>query len=651
MMTWLIALGGTIVLALAIAGILATWYKKVDTRGQALIINGKTKITATLTGGICYPIINTHEYMDITRKKISVERRGQRGETGEEYEGLHCKDNIRADLKVDFYIGVNPEENDILKVAEHSVKNVGNIAYLKEYFTPKFSEALKTTVKQFDFENLLTDRVEFREAVKQVIGNDLDGFKLYDVVIDKVDQTALEAHDKDNVLDVEGIRKIAERTSEKNIETNTIRQDEETKIKHKNVSAIESRLQLDKQQKEAEAKQKREIEVVEAQEQAISAEKREEERQRTESARIKTDERISIEEENKTREIEIAKINNERVTKIEQEKVNRAKETERVQTEREVAVREMEMQKAVEEQKKEVAESVSVRVQIERKIANEEEETKNLRVRENANREKLVIITAAEAKADSEKITRVTESISHREAAEHNAEVVRVKAAADYDQKDKEASARERTATAVRAEIAAEGLAQSSVEKDMAEAIQLKGSAEAHSIRERGLAEAETLRASYEAMSSIDDKTREHDQFKLRLEKEQAVEIESLHTEAKTATENANVLSAALSKADMQIIGDNSIFTQIREAMVSGKSIDKKFDNSNVLNSLVSKYRNGEGDLPQDIKELLQKSEVSSGDVGNLALASLAKQFLATSEGKNILEQLQGGNSPSQKED
>lgn len=645
MMTWLIALGGTLVLALVIAGLLATWYKKVETRGKALIINGKTKVTASLTGGIVYPIINTHEYMDITRKKISIERRGQRGESGEEYEGLHCKDNIRADLKVDFYIGVNPTETDILKVAEHSVKNVGDTTYLKGYFTPKFSEALKTAVKQFEFEDLLTNREQFREAVKKVIGNDLDGFKLYDVVIDKVDQTALEAHDNNNVLDVEGIRKIAERTSHKNIETNEIRQDEETKIKHKNVSAIEARLQLDKQQKEAEAKQQREVAVIQAQEEALAIEKREEERLRTESARIKTDERVAIEEENKSREIEIARINNERVTKIEQEKVNRAKETERVQTEREVAVREMEKENAVEEQKKEVADTRSVRVQIERKIATEEEETENLRVREKANREKLVVITQAEAEAEAKKTREVTDAMAHRESAEHEAEVTRVKAAADYDRDEKQAASRERLAEAQRAEIAAEGLARSAVEKDMAEAIQLKGEAEAHAIRERGIAEAAGEEAKYKAMATIDDKTREHDQFKLNLEKDKSIELEGLKTQAETARENANVLSAALGNADMQIIGDNAIFGQIRDAMVSGKSIDKRFDNSSVLNSLVGKYRNGEGDLPQDLKELLQKSEMSTGDVGTLTLASLARQFLSTNEGQSFLNQLKGGNA------
>ena len=65
----------------------------------------------------------------------------------------------------------------------------------------------------------------------------MDGFKIYDVVIDKLDQTALSAHDKDNVLDSEGIRKISEITSKRNIETNIIKEDEETQLKTKEVSA------------------------------------------------------------------------------------------------------------------------------------------------------------------------------------------------------------------------------------------------------------------------------------------------------------------------------------------------------------------------------------------------------------------------------
>lgn len=650
-MMWLITLGVAVFLLLCIVGLLAKWYKKVDTQGKALIINGKQSVTATFTGGIVYPIINTFEYMDITRKKISIERRGQSNANGEEYEGIHCRDNIRADLKVDFYIGVNPTEEDVIKVSRHSVKNVGDVNYLSNYFTPKFSEALKTAVKQFEFEDLLTKRNEFRDAVKQVIENDLDGFKLYDVVIDRVDQTALEAHDKNNILDVEGIRKIAERTSKKNIETNEIRQDEETKIKDKNVSATQARLQLDKQEQEAIARQQREIAVVKAQEEALASEKQDQERLRMESARIKTDEQVAIEEENKEREIRIAKINNERVTEIEQEKVNRAKETERVETEREVAVRNMQKEKEVETQKKEVADTKSTRVQIERKIATEEEETENLRTREKAEREKLVIIKAAEATAEADKTREVTKATASKEAAAYEAETVRVRAEAEYEQHSKQAEGRKKLAEANREEIAAEGLAKASVEKEMASAIEAKGRAEAEATRELGLAQAAGDEAKYKAMGAIDEKTREHDQFKLRLEKEKEVEIESLHTQAKTVTENANVLSAALSKADMQIIGDAQIFDQIRHSMVTGKSIDKKFDSSDVLNSIVQKYRTGEGDLPQDIKELLQSSNVSTGDIGNLLLAGAFKNFLTSESGADMLKKLGSPKNKDQNKD
>lgn len=172
--------------------------------------------------------------MDITRKKISVVRSGRKDQEGEEYEGLHCSDNIRADLKVDFYIGVNHEEDDIVRVAKLFTANeASNLDRLKEHFQPKFSEALKTAVKQFEFEELLTNRRAFRDAVVQVIGSEMDGFKIYDVVIDKIDQTSLEAHNPDNILDVEGIRKISSITAQKNTETNAIRQDERTTIKKK----------------------------------------------------------------------------------------------------------------------------------------------------------------------------------------------------------------------------------------------------------------------------------------------------------------------------------------------------------------------------------------------------------------------------------
>jgi uncharacterized membrane protein YqiK len=55
----------------------------------------------TFTGGFVLPIIHRAEVMDISVKTIEIERRGN--------EGLICRDNIRADIKVTFFVKVNPQ--------------------------------------------------------------------------------------------------------------------------------------------------------------------------------------------------------------------------------------------------------------------------------------------------------------------------------------------------------------------------------------------------------------------------------------------------------------------------------------------------------------------------------------------------------------
>jgi uncharacterized membrane protein YqiK len=48
-----------------------------------------------------------------------------------------------------------------------------------------------------------------------VIGKDLNGFVLDDAAIDYLEQTPIEALDRDNIMDAEGIRKITALTVER----------------------------------------------------------------------------------------------------------------------------------------------------------------------------------------------------------------------------------------------------------------------------------------------------------------------------------------------------------------------------------------------------------------------------------------------------
>jgi len=692
-----------VVVALVIILFLTSRYKKVRREGEALIVNGSKDTRASLTGTFVWPVINRGEYMDITRKKISVIRSGSKDQEGEEYEGLHCKDNIRADLKVDFYIGVNHEEEDIIRVAKlFTTGGASDPDGLREHFQPKFSEALKTAVKQFEFEELLTNRRAFRDAVVEVIGSEMDGFKIYDVVIDKVDQTAFDAHNPNNILDVEGIRKIAAITSEKNIQTNAIRQDEQTHIKQKNVEAEANRKQLDKQEAENDARVKREIDIIQAQEHAVAEEKRQEYERQVETAKLETEEEVAKKRETVQVEVELTRIANERQVAIQQEEVNRARETERVRTEKEITQQEMEKEAAVEEARKEVVETRSQRVEIERKIAREEEETANLRAFEQVERAKKVKVVEAEAEAEAEGIRSIAHARAEKEAASEQAERRMILNEADLKIKSREAEnelnvkarnadaelikqsklaeAKERMAKASREEISVEGLAEVEVERQRADAIREKGLAEAESLRAIGSAEAETAQAKgeaeagaaraigsaeaealqakglaeaaaqtarFEAAQAHDEQTRDYDKWVVEMQKDKELELARIEAQRHVSVDNAQALAAALAAADIKLFGGQGM-EELRRTVMDSARIDSRFDNSEVLNPLVREYVENGRSLPDDVRAILEKCNVSSGDMSNLALAGLANKL--TGEG-DTLEALKNLVSGSQNND
>ncbi|MER2497643.1 peptidase [Vibrio neptunius] len=659
------AVGGGVALLILI--FLTSRYKKVRGEGDALIVNGLERTRASLTGTFVWPVINRFEYMDITRKKISVTRSGRKDQEGEEYEGLHCRDNIRADLKVDFYIGVNHEEEDIVRVAKlFTAHEASNLERLKEHFQPKFSEALKTAVKQFEFEELLTNRRAFRDAVVQVIGSEMDGFKIYDVVIDKIDQTALDAHNPNNILDVEGIRKISAITAQKNTETNAIRQDERTTIKKKNVEAEANRLQLDKQEQESVARTQREVEIIKAQEEALSAEKKEEYQRITELAKLETEEEVAKKRESVQMEVEMTRIANQRQVAIQEEELTRSVETEKVRTATEVVEKEMQKETTVEESLKSVAETRSQRVEIERKIAREEEETENLRVNEQVNRKKRVTMVEAEAAAEAAQLELLVAARAEKDAAKERAErllieneaelkvktreaenelavksreaeaeqiVVVKRAEAEFITKDKEAAAKERMAQAEKELIRATGLAEVEVDRERAQAIretgeaeaftlQSAGEAEAQAMRAKGLAEAEAQSARFEAAQQYDEHTREHDKWVMQLQQEKDLELARIDAQKSVVGENAKAIAQALSDADIKLFGGEGL-EQIRRTIMDAAAMDSKFEESKVLNPLVSDYMEGNRSLPQDIKDVLENTNLKSSDLSNVALASL----------------------------
>ena len=121
----------------------------------------------TFTGRMVYPVIHKAELMDISLKTIDIDRSGD--------QGLICQDNIRADIKVKFFVRVNQTSEDVLRVAQGiGCARASNQQTLEDLFSAKFSEALKTVGKSLDFVDLYQARDRFRDKIIEQIGENAD---------------------------------------------------------------------------------------------------------------------------------------------------------------------------------------------------------------------------------------------------------------------------------------------------------------------------------------------------------------------------------------------------------------------------------------------------------------------------------------------
>jgi uncharacterized membrane protein YqiK len=459
------------------------FYIKVP-QGTALIVNDMSSTPKVhFTGALVYPVIYLKEFMKISLITLEVDRRAK--------DGLICKDNMRADITVAFYLRVNETQEDVLKVAKAiGVDRASDRAAVNELFNAKFSEALKTVGKQFDFVQLFENRQDFRDRIVEVIGNDLNGYVLEDVAIDYLEQTSKASLDPSNILDAQGIRKITELTAAQNVITNDLERNEELAIKKKNVETREATLALERQQADAEARQKREIETIRAREEAETLKVKEEERLKAEQARIQTQQELDIRAENHQREVEVAQQNRQRAVVIEVEKVTRAKELEVVAREREVELQRIEKEKALEEERKNIAGVIRERVAVEKTVAQEEERIKEVREVSEADRAKQVIVLQAQAEAEQELVRQVKQAEADETRSKHKAVEINTLAQAELEAAAKQAEAKKKLAEGIEAERAAPGLADARVREVTAAAKEKEGLAEARVQAERLIAEA-----------------------------------------------------------------------------------------------------------------------------------------------------------------
>ncbi|MFF4873962.1 MULTISPECIES: flotillin family protein [unclassified Streptomyces] len=627
-------------------------FRKVE-QGKALIVSKMRKVDVTFTGQVVLPVLHKAEVMDISVKTIEISRTGR--------DGLICRDNIRADIRISFFVRVNKTAEDVIRVAQAiGTARASDKDTLQELFNAKFSEALKTVGKQLDFTDLYTKREELRFRIIEIIGIDLNGYSLEDAAIDYLEQTPLNQLDPGNILDAQGIRKITELTAAENVRTNEFRQHEQKEITRQNVDAREAILELERRQADAEIKQKREIDTVRAREEAETARVVEEERLRAQSAFLKTEEQLGVQRENQAREVAVAQKNRERVIAVENERIEKDRLLEVIARDRETELTRISAEKEVEAERRDIAEVIRERVAVDRTVAEQEESIKRLRAVEEAERNRQAIVIAAEAEAQERLVKDIKAAEAAEQAAVHRAAEELTLAEARNKAADMDARAKIRLAEGVQAEAAAEGLAAVQVRDKEADVIEKAGRAEAEATgarlraeaagaREKALAEAEGAREKAlaeataigeklkaeaagltekaAAMAALDEASRTHEEYRLRLEAEKEVRLAGLDVQRQVAEAQATVLATGLENADINIVGGESVFLdRLVQSVSLGKSVDGFVGSSQTAQALAGPWLDGSQPFTEDLTNVL--GSLSSSDVRDLSVSALLAKLM-----------------------
>ncbi|MFE5830358.1 flotillin family protein [Streptomyces sp. NPDC056508] len=627
-------------------------FRKVE-QGKALIVSKMRKVDVTFTGQVVLPVLHKAEVMDISVKTIEISRTGR--------DGLICRDNIRADIRISFFVRVNKTVEDVIRVAQAiGTVRASDKDTLQELFNAKFSEALKTVGKQLDFTDLYTKREELRFRIIEIIGIDLNGYSLEDAAIDYLEQTPLAQLDPGNILDAQGIRKITELTAAENVRTNEFRQHEQKEITRQNVDAREAILELERRQADAEIKQKREIDTVRAREEAETARVVEEERLRAQSAFLRTEEQLGVQRENQAREVAVAQKNRERVIAVENERIEKDRLLEVIARDRETELTRISAEKEVEAERRDIAEVIRERVAVDRTVAEQEESIKRLRAVEEAERNRQAIVIAAEAEAQERLVKDIKAAEAAEQAAVHRAAEELTLAEARNKAADMDARAKIRLAEGVQAEAAAEGLAAVQVRDKEADVIEKAGRAEAGATearlraeaagaREKALAEAEGAREKAlaeataigeklkaeaagltekaAAMAALDEASRTHEEYRLRLEAEKDIRLAGLDVQRQVAEAQATVLATGLENADINIVGGDSVFLdRLVQSVSLGKAVDGFVDSSQTAQALAGPWLNGSQPFTEDLTNVL--GSLSSSGVRDLSVSALLAKLM-----------------------
>lgn len=399
-----LAIGGGVAVLL-VTGVLATFtrlYQKTKA-SEAFVRTGFGGVRVIRDGGaLVIPFVHELARVSLQTIKLEVERENE--------DALITLDKLRADVRSEFFVRVQPDVESILQASRSLGERTTEGVKVRELVEDKLVSALRTAAASRSLEELNSERDEFLADVMRLVSEDLksNGLVLETVTISKLDQTDDRFLKAENIFDAQGKRKIAEITQQNLSERNRLVREGEQLRKQQDVAARQAQLELERRESESEARQHAEV-------------------QKSQSEAHRDANLKALETQ---REIELCAIDKQRAldtaARLSQQAV-------------EIAEREKLERVAEADQKRVLAERAVVLAEAERERATQELST--VRVTSEAEREKVQKVMAAQADAETRFVHQQRHADAEAYAKQKNAEALRLSADAEAEALQKRAQA------------------------------------------------------------------------------------------------------------------------------------------------------------------------------------------------------------------
>jgi flotillin len=454
---------GGVIMLLTIFTVLSRFYRRCGA-DEALVRTGSGGNKVVIGGGVLvYPILHQLLRVSLRSVKLSVERSAKNA--------LVTADKIKANVTTELYIKVEPIAEDVLAAARTFGERNLDEHVIADLIEGKLTDALRSVAANQTFMALHANRKQFAERIQEVLSEELkkNGLTLENVSITAFAMLPVKDLDPQDVFDAEGLRAITESVQTNREMTNRIQREKDNQIQAQNVFARKKQLEMEQDQKQAEADQGRKVaeySAIQAAETARAVYVQEQMRDLASLDKQRAVETARIEQEKAVAVAMASKQRTEREALIEAEKGQQAAEIAKqrvieaanIEKEKTVQAAEIDRQKALEAAVIDKEKTVEV-ARIGKQIAitqSEEQEArasaaKALAVADEEKAKQTIITVETTAKAEREKAVQVIQAQADAEVRKAFADAHAVVA-----KKEAEATVSAANATAHKGEVDAQ---------------------------------------------------------------------------------------------------------------------------------------------------------------------------------------------------